>query len=150
MSFKEHCQDILEKIEQSSKGEKVSLESILKEIAVLFQEFQVELKTAEPEEKKTLIKMMNDFHLRLKELTQSIGEQVGMSEEDLIAYAQNPSNFSPFEAGWIERSKNSIESISENVAKEMHEGEEKPKEPPPPPSKKSKRKRPKRSDWRKS
>lgn len=144
--IKKEYERLLALLEQ---GEKVKLEEVLKEAVVFFEILRKEFPTADKDKREEMVQMMTHLHSKLQEISKKTAEMSGMSEDELNAYAENPSNFTPEQWQLVQQTKrdlyDSARKFSSSMSREPTEGEEHPKKKFHSPSKRAKR-----SDWTKS
>lgn len=93
--FKEEYKKLLGLIEESQEGQGVNLEEILEESVRFFEELRKSYPSAPKEQREEMLKMMGTLHARLQEISKKVSESAGMSEEEFLAYSENPSHFTP-------------------------------------------------------
>lgn len=116
MAFYDTYHKVLNYIELSMSGEDIVLEDLLKEIAILFKEFQGELATADEAGHKELVKLMTTLQKKLDEHGKVMSARLGMSEDVMQNIADRPENFTPSQLTWIRRAKDSINSAGKELA----------------------------------
>lgn len=153
--IKDKYQKLLHLIEKSI--EEASLEDILKEAVQFFEELRREFPKADQDQRIEMVQMMNHLQELLKKVSKKVADQTGLTEDDLYALAENPSNFSPDQWQLVQETKkklyDSVRKFSGAMEEETKksqpaEGQEVKKTPRPmrPPI----IRRSKRSDWMKS
>lgn len=152
--IKEEYQRLLDLIESSTDMEKkISLEEILKEAVTFFEVLRKEFPIASKEQREEMIQMMTHLHTRLHEISKETAEASGMSEDELAAFADNPSNFSPEQWQVVQKTRrelyDSARKFSSSLEKEKREKKPSEKERVKPKSKpiRSRTRRPRRKDW---
>lgn len=152
--IKEEYKRLLGMLENSLRPGGPSLEEILKEAVVFFETLRAEFPTAEKEEREEMIQMMSDLHSRLQQISKATAKASGMSEEELAAFAENPSNFSPDQWQIVQATKrklyDSARKFSSSMNKEKREGQAPEGEAPKTKPIRKRTRRTKRSDWTKS
>ncbi len=151
--FKDEYTRLLQMVEDCIDVEKVNLEDILKEAVVFFETLRQEFPKASKDEREEMVQMMNHLHIKLQEVSKKTAERAGMSEEDISAYAENPSNFTQEQWEAVQSSKRQLydsarkfsSAIEQRRREQGFEGEEPKKKPI-----KSRTRRSKRTDWKKS
>ena len=140
----EHCYDT----------EKVSLEDILKEAVVFFEVLRKEFPKAPKEEREEMIQMMTHLHTRLHEISKLTAEASGMSEDELSAFAENPSNFTPEQWQIVQSSRrelyDSARKFSSSIEKEKKKMEGTEEEKPTKKAIRPRARRKRKKDWLKS
>lgn len=106
------------------------LKEILEKSIEFFQKFQRVLAEGSPEEKKAMIDEMESFRKQVVAQTESLAKSVGVSQEDLEKYAENPANFTTEQWEALQSAKKKIkeqyDEISHTQNKDM--GQQKPPE----------------------
>lgn len=143
--IKKEYERLLNLLEQ---GERVKLEEILQEAVVFFETLRKEFPTAEKEAREEMVQMMTTLHTRLREVAKTTAESSGMTEEELSAFAENPSNFSPEQWQLVQKTRRELYDSARKFSSIMTD---RPKEEGAKPKPvKSPVKRAKRQDWTKS
>jgi len=149
--IKKEYERLLHILEESAKLEKVSLENMLKEAVVFFEMLRKTFPSASKEEKEEMMQMMNHLHDRLQEISKQTAEKAGMTEDELSAYAENPSNFSPDQWQLVRETKQKLYDSARKFTASMEKGTEELKgQPPKKKPIKSRTRRSRRKDWTKS
>jgi hypothetical protein len=110
-----------------------------------FEHLREQMAKGSIEEKKDAIAMMTEMYAKMAQETRKICERSGMSEEQLLNFAENPANFSAEQWLKIQESRDKIYRAGQDLAKVIQEqGTTKtlPSE--------EKSKKPKKSDWLRS
>lgn len=95
MRIKDDFKNLMERFEkESNKKGKIDLLDLFKESLKLFEKLKDTLATCSKEEKKQVFEVMAEMHQFLLQETRKIAERTGMSEEQLLRFAENPDNFS--------------------------------------------------------
>ncbi|NNM44190.1 MAG: hypothetical protein HKM07_07595 [Chlamydiae bacterium] len=147
--LKDHFEKLLQIFVKGREEKDLDLSALLKETSAFFEEAQKELKTASPDDQKIIFAMIDEMYEKLQSESKRISEKTGMTEEQLMAFSENPKNYSPDQWRDIQNTKKKMMQMGRVVGKILKpstpkEGSEKPLE-----SKKIVRKV-KRSDWKRS
>ena len=102
---------------QAADGQPVNLDDIFKEAFAFFDSLSVRLKTGTEEDKKEALAMMSRMYAQMMMHTKKIAEKTGMTEDQLSAYSENPSNFTPEQWASIQAARNKMLSTGQNLAK---------------------------------
>lgn len=150
--IKDEYNRLLQLIENATDFQKVSLEDILREAVVFFEVLRKEFPTAPKEEREEMIQMMTHLHNRLHEISKATAEASGMTEEELSAFAENPSNFTPEQWQIVQKTRrelyDSARKFSSALEKEKTKGKEKEGEEKPPSKPiRARTRRTRRKDW---
>lgn len=110
-----------ELIAHYEKGElqDIDVQEAMKLTMEFFTKLKERLATASPEEQQMLIEKVNAMYKRIADVTSSIAETTGMNEEQLLAYADNPDNFTEDQWAMIQRSKTMVENYSEDISQSI-------------------------------
>lgn len=153
--IKKEYERLMQLVEKSARLE-VPIEEILKESVIFFEKLRTEFPKAGKDEREEMIHMMTTLHARLQQVSRESAESAGMSEEDLNAYAEDPSNFTPEQWQSVQETRRKLYDSARKFSATMDEqsrgisgeSEEAPKRK----SKtiKPRTRRAKRGDWTKS
>ncbi|MBS0629832.1 MAG: hypothetical protein JSS30_06375 [Verrucomicrobia bacterium] len=130
-----------------SQGERVKLEEVLQEAVVFFETLRKEFPNADKETREEMVQMMTQLHSKLQEVAKTTAEASGMTEEELTAYAENPSNFTPEQWQLVQKTRRELYDSARKFSSTMSE---QPSEAPKKKTVKEPVKRAKRQDWTKS
>ncbi len=72
-----------------------NLPELFKDSLLLFEKLKELLSTCSEEEKKEILKLMAEMHEFLASSTKRLASQTGLSEEQMLLFAENPDNFTP-------------------------------------------------------
>ncbi len=134
---------------EAAEGKQINLEEVFSESLAFFEHLKEQIAKGSIEEKKEAMAMMAEMYTKMMEDTKKICEQSGMSEEQLISFAENPSNFSPEQWQTIQESRDKIYKAGQNLAKTIQDQ----RAPPAAKTKgeqAEKGKKPKKSQWMRS
>ena len=113
--------------QEASAGKTVQLEEIFKESLQFFEHLKSQIATGSQEDRQMAMKMMSELYTQMITVSQRIAERSGMTEEQLMAYAENPANFSPLQWSSIQASKEKIakagKELVETVEHSLSPGE---------------------------
>jgi len=105
------------KLFKNAEHEKVAnLDPIFTQAIELFERLKEQITHGTPEEQEEALHMLNDLHAQMILEAKRLTEKSGFSEEQLIAFSENPSNFSPEQWKTIQDSKNKIAEASQGIA----------------------------------
>lgn len=149
--IKKEYERLLGLLEQSARKEGITLEEILRESVVFFEALRKEFPAATKEEREEMVQMMTTLHSKLQEISKTTAEASGMTEDELSAFAENPSNFTPEQWQLVQKTKKELYDSARKFSSSM--GEQQPtdnkelpkKKPFHPPTRRAKR-----QDWTKS
>jgi hypothetical protein len=145
--------DNLMKIFHSEEGKPLDVKALFSECLILFEELKEEMKDASPEERQDMMRLVGEMYKQILTETQKICQNSGMSEEQLIAFTENPSNFTSEQWGVIQDSRMKIHKAGQGLIKTIENKETPHKEVHAhtvQSLRKDSTKKPKKSDWRRS
>jgi hypothetical protein len=93
--MKEEYKRLFDLFSMSREGKEVDLNEVLRESLVFFDQIKETFKDGTEEDKKEMMKVMNEMYQKLMSETKFLAEKSGMSEEELYHYTENPNNFDP-------------------------------------------------------
>jgi hypothetical protein len=106
--MKEQYQKLFQLIGRVNDNKSFNLEEVLKESVAFFESIRIAYAKASKEEKHELMHMMNTLYSRLQETSKQFGEKIGMSDDKLKEYTENPNNFSPEQWQFLQSSKGQL------------------------------------------
>jgi hypothetical protein len=117
--FKDRFDELMKLFHQGAEGKPIDVKKLFNESLVLFEELKDELKGASPEEKKEVISMLTDMYKQMMQETQKICQDSGMTEDQLLSFSENPSNFSPEQWQMLQESRMKIHRAGQGLIKAM-------------------------------
>ncbi len=133
---------LIKAFEEGAAGKTIDLQEVFAQTLEFFEHLKDLLKTGTAEEKRDALKMMAELYQKMMEETKKICDRSGMSEEQLLAVAENPKNFTPDQWNLISECKKKIAQAGENISKTVQplaeqgegkgatpQGEKKPSDP---------------------
>lgn len=136
---------------QRSASLEVPLEEILQEAVVFFETLRVEFPKAGKEEREEMVHMMTTLHAKLQEVAKQSAAASGMTEEELNAYSEDPSNFSPEDWQLVQNTRRKLYDSARKFSGAMEEqGEGAPQSTPKRKGVRPKTRRAKKSGWTKT
>src|SRR5580704_17487242 len=76
-----------------AEGKTLNLEQVFKQSLEFFEHLKAQIVTDTPEEKQEAMKMMAELYNQMITESKKITERTGLTEEQLMAFAENPANF---------------------------------------------------------
>lgn len=149
--LKDEYQRLIKLFHDGGDGKSINLDEVFSQSVEFFQHLKDQIEKGNPEEKKEAMAMMADMYNQMMAETKKITERSGFSEEQLLAYADNPANFTPEQWRQIEESKRKISEAGSDLTKALQEvtkGAPVSKEKAPEEEKKGKKS--KKSQWMRS
>lgn len=112
----EEYRKIQEFFSMNAQEKSKHLKEILERSIEFFQKFQRVLAEGSPEEKKAMMDEMESFRKQVMAQTESLAKSVGVSQEDLEKYAENPSNFTTEQWEALQSAKKKIQEQYEEIS----------------------------------
>lgn len=155
--FREEFSRLIFMYQQAAEGKGGDIQEIFQKSLDFIELLKQMIVTGDQEDKMAAARMMKELHEHMKEHLKIMCKKSGVSEEQLIAHAENPANFTPDQWKKIQASKELLAQEGEKLVKLIHTQKSEKLESPEtlhskePHKKKSvKIKRTKRSDWLRS
>jgi hypothetical protein len=147
--LKDEYNRLIKLFHDGGDGKSINLDEVFSQSIEFFQHLKNQIEKGTDEEKKEAMTMMADMYNQMMAETKKITERSGFSEEQLLAYAENPSNFTPEQWRQIEESKQKISEAGTDLSKAL---QELTKGAPPSPGAKDEKKgkKSKKSQWMRS
>lgn len=148
--LKNEFERLMKLFHEASEGKVMNLEEVFSQSLVFFEHLKEQIANGSHEDKREALRMMSEMYTQMLNESKRISERSGMTEEQLLSFAENPSNFTPEQWTAIQASKEKIVHAGQDLAKTIEKsnkidvppsGEKKPH----PKDKKSKK-----SDWMRS
>lgn len=96
MQIRDEFNRLMNKFRQSVESKSSpNLVELFKDSLRLFERLKEMLTYSNEEEKKEILKMMAEMHDFLGSETKKLAEKTGMSEDQMLRFAENPDNFTP-------------------------------------------------------
>ena len=116
-----------------------------------FDRLKQQVQKGDEEEKEEAMEMMAQLYERMTQESKKISERAGLSEDELLAYAENPANFTAEQWRALQESKVNISRAGRELAKAVYEKGKEGILPPPEKKKKpTSLKKIKKSGWMRS
>lgn len=151
--FKDRFDKLMKIFRHGEEGKSIDIKMLFSECLNLFEELKEELKDASPEERQDMMRMVGEMYKEILTETQKISQNSGMSEEQLIAFSENPSNFTPEQWAAIQDSRMKIHKAGQGLMRTIEKTKSSPKEAHTHsvlPIRKEPSKKQKKSDWQRS
>lgn len=154
--IKEEYKKLLALLEASKDAKNFNLEELLKEAVRFFEQLRSSFPTAPKEQRQEMVEMMSTLHGKIQEISKTVTEASGMTEEELYAYSENPSNFTPEQWRLVQDTRKDLYDSARKLSQAINEqrkaqagpGSETPIAHPRPI--RGPTKRAKRSEWKKT
>jgi hypothetical protein len=115
--LKDELEQLLKLFREGAEGKLSSLEEVFARSLDFFNHLKEQMQTGTPEEKQEAAKMMGEVYTQMMKATQEITEKSGLSEDQLLAFAENPANFTPDQWKAIQESRQKISQAGQDLAK---------------------------------
>lgn len=145
--LKDEFQRLIRIFQDGAEGKPVNLAEVFSQSIEFFQHLKGQIEKGTPEERKEAMQMMAELYNQMMAETKKITERSGVSEEQLLSFAENPNNFSPEQWKQIQESKQKIAQAGQELSKVM---QQLAKGETPTKSDDKKGKKPKKSQWMRS
>lgn len=110
---------LIELFQAASDGKDVDLEEVFRQSVGFFEHLKERIAKGTPEEKLQAIHLMTQMYQKMQAETGKIAKNSGMSEQQLMDYAKNPSNFSPEQWENFQASQSQLKHLGEDIVSEM-------------------------------
>ena len=152
--LQEEFKRLITLFQEAAEGKPVQLEEVFKHSLQVFEQMKQELTNGSQEDRVEAMRLMSEMYQQMKIASKRIAETSGLTEEQLVSYAENPSNFTPEQWKTIQASKEQIVHAGSDLAKILSHpvktGSHEKKPPQEKVPKGSKDKLSKKSQWMKS
>ncbi|SRR5581483_5563779 len=115
--LKDDFDRLLKLFREGAEGNLSSLDEVFSQSLEFFKHLKTQIEKGTPEEKQEAMKMMSELYSQMIIAAQQITEKSGLTEEQLLSYADNPSNFTPEQWAAIQESRQQISKAGEDLAK---------------------------------
>ncbi|NDD58052.1 MAG: hypothetical protein EBZ47_02210 [Chlamydiae bacterium] len=132
MNIRDELSGLISKFQkEASKGGRVDLLALFKDSLILFEKMKDVLSRCSEEEKKEVFQVMNELHQFLVSESRKIAERSGLSEEQIMRFAENPDNFSAGQWKALEVIKNKLGETAKEMSNLIKPNAERQKAPKP-------------------
>ncbi|MBS0620217.1 MAG: hypothetical protein JSS61_02010 [Verrucomicrobia bacterium] len=115
--LKEEFDRLAQLFKDGAEGKPVRLESVFQEALAFFEQLKRQLSEGDDEQKIEALTMMREMHQLMEVETKKIVARSGVTQEDLVAYADNPTNFTPEQWRAMQESKDKILHVGSDLTK---------------------------------
>ena len=146
--LKDEYERLLKLFHEGAEGKSINLGDVFSQSIEFFQHLKAQIENGTPDEKKEAMAMMSEMYNQMAMETQKISQRSGLSEDQLVSFAENPSNFTPEQWQQIQESKQKIQEAGHDLTKVLQDLSK-----PPSSGKEEKKggaKKTKKSGWMKS
>src|ERR1700722_366567 len=92
--LKDEYNHLIQLFRDGAEGKTINLAEVFSQSLEFFKQLKEQMEEGGPQEKKEAMTMMTELYQQMMAETKKIAEKSGFSEEQLMAYAENPANFS--------------------------------------------------------
>lgn len=121
MGLKEECQQLSDLFRRAAEGQSIDLQQLFTQSLQFFAQLKQELQQEDLQRRQEAMVLLKEIYQHMIKDTQLICEASGMTEEQLIAFAENPSNFSPEQWTSIQESREKIFHAGEELAQTLEQ-----------------------------
>jgi hypothetical protein len=115
--LKDDYNRLIKLFHDGAEGKSISLDEVFAQSLEFFNHLKVQIEKGTPDEKKEAMSMMSEMYNQMMSETKRITQRSGLSEEQLLAYAENPANFSAEQWRQIQDSKQRISEAGKDLTK---------------------------------
>ena len=115
--LKDEFNHLMALFREGAEGKKVNLHQLFSESLAFFEHLKEEFQQASPEERAEVLQMMTAMHREIIEESKKIMKTSGLTEEQLLSFAENPSNFTPEQWKEFQESKSQIHKAGMDLVK---------------------------------
>jgi len=132
----------------AAQQNKSNIDDTVKIVMDFFMHLKMKMESASPEERTQMVKQMSDMYQKLTDTLKNVGERTGMTEQELLAFAENPNNFTPEQWRTMQESKRALIEFNRAVSRAKERQNQEPKKVSKPSDKEHKKgSRASRSKW---
>lgn len=150
MSLKEECQQLSDLFRRAAEGQPIDLQRVFAQSLQFFEHLKVELHAEDPQRRQEAVAMLMEIYQHMITNTKLICETSGMTEEQLLSFAENPKNFSTEQWISIQESRQKIFNAGQELAKTLEDLSVPQIESKKPIKNQDSSKKMKKSDWMRS
>jgi len=115
--LKDEYNQLIKLFHDGAEGKTINLDEVFAQSLTFFNHLKAQVEKGSPEEKKEAVSMMSEMYNQMIAETKKITERSGVPEDQLLAYAENPSNFTPEQWQQIQQSKQKIAEAGKDLMK---------------------------------
>lgn len=116
MMLKDEYNRLLTLFHDATEGKPVNLEEVFKESVAFFGLLKDQITIGSPEDRQMAMKMMADLYSQMIAVTKKLCDRSGMTEEQLMAFADNPANFTDHQWKAIQASREKLTKVGRDLA----------------------------------
>ncbi|HEY2810734.1 MAG TPA: hypothetical protein VGJ00_05045 [Rhabdochlamydiaceae bacterium] len=115
--LKDEFEKLMALFREGAEGKPTDLNKVFEESMQFFAHLKKEFEEGTPEERQEVVKMMTSMHSRVMDESKRILKNSGMSEEQLMTFSENPSNYTPEQWKEFQDSKSEIHKAGMDLMK---------------------------------
>ncbi len=109
--------------QEAAEGKGTSVQDIFQKSLDFIQHLKKEVAEGNEEDRQAAVKMMNELYQHMKNHTKTMCDRAGITEEEFIANAENPSNFTPEQWRAMQASREDLAHAGQDLVKLLREKE---------------------------
>jgi len=150
--LKDEFKRLMALFHEAADGKTISLEEVFKQSLQVFEQMKEQIASGTQEDKVEAMRLMSEMYQQMIAESKHISETTGLSEEQLVSFAENPANFTPEQWNWIQASKEQIVNAGKDLVATLEKSDKLKQGSPdkPPENKGPKDKKGKKSQWMRS
>lgn len=115
--LKDEYQQLMTLFHEAAEGKALNLEEVFSRSLEFFEHLKEQIASGSAEDKKEAMRIMSEMYGQMIAESKRISERSGMTEEQLVAFAENPANFTSEQWNAIQSSKDKIAHAGIDLAK---------------------------------
>lgn len=115
--LKDDFNQLLKLFHEGAEGKLPNLEEVFSQSLEFFKHLKDQMEKGTLEEKQEAVKMMGELYAQMMAETKKITEKSGLTEDQLLNFADNPANFTPEQWKAIQDSKQKISEAGQDLSK---------------------------------
>lgn len=122
MAFVDEVDAVMADLQKSvDMNGNIDLALLLAEVVTLFDHLKTTLPKTNPEERGQIMEKMSHLHNFLIKESKRLSSQTGISEEQMIRFAENPDNFTKAQWNLLENIRGTLGSRTEEIKMVMQQ-----------------------------
>lgn len=148
--LKEEYHRLMSLFHEAAEGKIPNLEEVFTQSLEFFEHLKIQIVKGSQEEKQEALQMMSEMYAQMIAESKRICERSGMTEEQLLSFAENPINFSLDQWNAIQASREKIVKAGHDLARAIEDVVKAGSIPSSYPEQKPKERKHKKSGWMRS
>jgi thiamine kinase-like enzyme len=122
MAFTDEVDNVMADLQKSVDANgNIDLALLLAEVVTLFDHLKTTLPKSNPEERQEIVEKMMHLHNFLIKESKRLSDQTGISQDQMVRFAENPDNFTKDQWALLENVRNTLGSRTEEIKVVMQE-----------------------------